>query len=95
MMLNLLVNPDHKHFVDLCISSSLRKKKQHESFSAVMRSTEYFDLNHAEPVPAKDIDKPESSLFLIPLFFIPLYKVSCFSTCRAVICIYGVTFFFK
>ena len=32
-----------------------------------MRSTEYFDLKHAEPVPAKDIDKPESEVFYLPL----------------------------
>ena len=45
------------------LEQSLRK--QHESFSAVMQ--EYFDLKHAEPVPAKDIDKPESEVFYLPL----------------------------
>ena len=40
----------------LSVEHSLRSKGQFSDFNAVMQ--EYFDLAHAESVPAKDLDKP-------------------------------------
>ena len=47
------------------LERSLHQKGQHEQFGSVMR--EYFDLNHAEPVPEEDLQKPESDVFYLPV----------------------------
>ena len=54
------------------LEQSLRRKNQHKPFVSVMQ--EYFNLGHAEPVPGKDLDKPESDVFYLPLHV--MYKES-------------------
>lgn len=58
------------------LEQSLRRKNQHEPFASVMQ--EYFNLGHAEPVSKKDLDKPESDLFYLPLHIV--YKESSTTT---------------
>ena len=49
----------------LSLEHSLRSKGQFSDFNAVMQ--EYFDLAHAESVPAKDLEKPPESVFYLPI----------------------------
>ena len=43
----------------------MRAKGEFEAFYSVMQ--EYFDLNHAEPVPTSDIEKTPQSVFYLPM----------------------------
>ena len=58
------------------LEQSLRKKNQHEPFTSMMQ--EYFNLGHAESVPEKDFDKPESDVFYFSLHVV--YKESSTTT---------------
>ena len=49
----------------LSLEHSLRSKGQFSDFNAVMQ--EYFDLAHAESIPAKDLDKPPESVFYLSM----------------------------
>ena len=53
------------------LEQSLRRKNQHEPFASVMQ--DYFNLGHAESVPEKDLNKPESDVFYLPLHIV--YRV--------------------
>ena len=46
----------------LSLERSLRSKGE---FKAVIQ--EYFELKHAEPVPAEDLNKPQHSVFYLPM----------------------------
>ena len=60
----------------MALESSLMKKNQHTQFQSVMR--EYLDLGHAEPVPIKDLEKPQSEVFYLPMHAV--YKTSSTTT---------------
>ena len=49
----------------LSLERSLRAKDEFESFDSVMQ--EYFDMKHAEPVPAVDLKKPPCNTFYLPM----------------------------
>ena len=44
---------------------SLHLKNQFQRLDEVMR--EYFDMGHAEPVPAKDLERPCKQVFYLPI----------------------------
>ena len=60
----------------LSLECSLNQKNKFQEFENVMQ--EYLDLGHAEPVPSKDMDKPPSEVFYLPMHAI--YKDSSFTT---------------
>ena len=47
------------------LERSLRSKGQFESFDDVME--EYFQMGHAEPVPAADLENPQQEVFYLPM----------------------------
>ena len=49
----------------LSLERALRSKGEFEDFDAVIR--EYFELQHAEPVPTPDLDKPQHRVFYLPM----------------------------
>ena len=49
----------------LSLERSLHSKGQFEDFNAVM--TEYFEMGHAEAVPAIDLKKPTQEVFYLPM----------------------------
>ena len=49
----------------LSLERSLRAKKQFQEFEAVMQ--EYLDMGHAELVPETDLNKPQESVFYLPM----------------------------
>ena len=49
----------------LSLERSLRAKGQFEAFNAVM--DEYFEMGHAELVPAADLEKPPCEVFYLPM----------------------------
>ena len=49
----------------LSLERSLHSKNQFQEFSAVME--EYFEMDHAEPVPAADLKKPPEKVFYLPM----------------------------
>lgn len=49
----------------LSLEHSLRTKGEFKDFDMVIQ--EYFKLNHAEPVPANDLDKPQHHVFYLPM----------------------------
>ena len=49
----------------LSLKRSLHSKNDLSAFDNVMQ--EYFDLCHAEPVPAADLEKPEKDVFYLPM----------------------------
>ena len=49
----------------LSLERSLCAKDEFESFDSVMQ--EYFDMKHAEPVPAVDLEKPPCNTFYLPM----------------------------
>ena len=49
----------------LSLERSLHSKNEFSAFDNVMQ--EYFDLCHAEPVPAADLEKPEKDVFYLPM----------------------------
>ena len=70
----LLRNPDSKPLGEsrslavrrfLSLERLLRSKNQLEDFKEVIQ--EYFDLNHAEPVPVEDLEKPRNEVFYLPM----------------------------
>ena len=60
----------------IALERSLLKKNQHKQFDSVMK--EYLDLGHAEPVPIKDFEKPQSEVFYLPMHTV--YKTSSVTT---------------
>ena len=60
----------------MALERSLLKKNQHKQFDLVMK--EYLDLGHAEPVPIKDLGKPQSEVFYFPMHAV--YKTSSATT---------------
>ena len=49
----------------LSLERSLHAKGEFKAFDAVIQ--EYFELKHAEPVPTTDLDKPQHSVFYLPM----------------------------
>ena len=49
----------------LSLENSLHAKGEFEAFDSVMQ--EYFDMKHAEPIPAADLDKPPQDVFYLPM----------------------------
>ena len=49
----------------LALERSLCLRREHSTFNDVMQ--EYFDMQHAEPVPTADLEKPESEVFYLPM----------------------------
>ena len=49
----------------LSLKCSLHSKNEFSAFDNVMQ--EYFDLCHAEPVAAADLEKPEKDVFYLPM----------------------------
>ena len=49
----------------LSLENSLHAKGEFEAFDSVMQ--EYFDMKHAEPIPAADLDKPPRDVFYLPM----------------------------
>jgi hypothetical protein len=49
----------------LCLEHSLNSKGRFQEFEPVMR--EYMELGHAELVPSKDVEKPESQVLYLPM----------------------------
>ena len=47
------------------LERSLQSKNEFSTFNGVMQ--EYFDLCHAEPVPAADLERPEKDVFYLPM----------------------------
>ena len=60
----------------MMLECSLLKKNQHIKLDAVMR--EYLDLGHAEAVPIKDLKKPQTEVFYLPVHAV--YKSSSTTT---------------
>ena len=58
------------------LERSLHSRNAHKEFEAVIQ--EYFDLGHAEAVPAKDLNKSENEVFYLPLHVV--YKASSTTT---------------
>ena len=63
-----------KRFISL--ERSLNQKRKFGEFQKVIE--EYFDLGHAEPVPAEDMNKPPSEVFYLPMHAV--YKDSSTTT---------------
>ena len=49
----------------LSLERSLHSKNQFKDFSDVIE--EYFEMDHAEPVPADDVHKPSHQVFYLPM----------------------------
>ena len=49
----------------LFLERSLRSKGQSEEFSGLIE--EYFGMDHAEPIPASDLEKPCDQVFYLPM----------------------------
>lgn len=49
----------------MSLERSLHAKGEFKTFDAVIQ--EYFELEHAEPVPQTDLDKPQYSVFYLPM----------------------------
>ena len=49
----------------LFLERSLRSKGQSEEFSGLIE--EYFDMDHPEPIPASDLEKPCDQVFYLPM----------------------------
>ena len=49
----------------MSLERSLRARGRFQQFTEVME--EYFDMNHAEPVPAKDLEMPRECSFYLPV----------------------------
>ena len=60
----------------LSLERSLQSRNQFEDFKRVI--DEYFDLNHAEPVPHHDLEKPPHEVFYLPMHAV--YKESSSTT---------------
>ena len=60
----------------LAFERTLSARKQTQEFNAIMQ--EYLDLEHAEPVPQEDINKPVTEVFYMPVHVV--YKTSSSTT---------------
>ena len=60
----------------LSLERSLHSKNQFKDFSDVIE--EYFEMDHAEPVPADDVHKPSHQVFYLPMHAV--YKESSTTT---------------
>ena len=60
----------------LSLERSLNSRGGFQEFESVMR--EYMDLGHAELIPSKDMEKPESQVFYLPMHAV--YKSSSSTT---------------
>ena len=60
----------------LSLECSLNQKGCFKDFDTIMR--EYFDLNHAEPVPTRDMERPLGTTFYLPMHAV--YKTSSTTT---------------
>ena len=60
----------------LSLERSLNQKGCFKDFDTIMR--EYFDLNHAEPVPTRDMERPLGTTFYLPMHAV--YKTSSTTT---------------
>ena len=60
----------------LSLERSLNSRGQFQAFEPVMK--EYMDLGHAELIPSKDKEKPETQVFYLPMHAV--YKSSSMTT---------------
>ena len=50
------------------LECTLKAKSKFDKFANTMK--EYFEMNHAEPVPESELDKPSQELYYLPMHMV-------------------------